>query len=50
MLAMNSPIPTSKPPRRFLLLPDREADVSGREIRVRRYRLVTISPRVPSSR
>lgn len=48
MLAMNSPIPTSKP-RRFLLLPEQQAGAKAQGIRIRRYRLVKVSPRVPSS-
>jgi hypothetical protein len=61
MLLMNRPISNSiTPPRRFLLLPEEEAVVSGQGVRIRRYRLTSVgrsqgldrktSPRVPSSR
>jgi hypothetical protein len=43
MLGMNRPIAASSAsPRRFLLLPEQEADVTGQGTRIRRYRLTSV--------
>ena len=43
MIDMNRPTPTSSTiPRRFLLLPEQEAEVTGQGVRIRRYRLTSV--------